>query len=358
MNLTWLRPGQVGGSEEHLTRLLTGFVDDPDFDLTLYVLESFALAHPELAGAFRMVVAPVAGTNRLRRVVAEQRWLVSHMNHDEIDVAFHAGGTMPLRPGPAPVLLVHDVQYLTYPQNFGTVKLTYLRAQVPRSVRRASVVVVPSAYVADRLAEVFDTDRSKMRVVPHGVGAVSDPAVPFEVERPVILYPAITYPHKNHVTLVRAMAEMQHEATLVLTGGEAECEELVMDEVGRLGLTGSVRRLGRVPVEELERWWATASVLACPSLYEGFGAPLLEAMVRAVPIVASDAAAIPEVVGDAAVLVGGTDPSEWAAGLDSVLEGARPELAGLGLKQAENFTPSVAVDRLRDALADAHRRAG
>lgn len=356
VNLTWLRPGEVGGSEEYLTRLLGGLIDEPSLEIHLYVLEPFVLAYPRLAEAFRTVEAPVSGVSRVRRVASEQRWLVSHMNRDRIDVAFHAGGTLPLRPGPSPVLLVHDVQYLTYPENFSRVKRSYLRAQVPRSVAAASVVVAPSGYVAGRLQERLGLDPSKARVVPHAIEAPPVPAEPFEVDLPVILYPAITYPHKNHITLVRALSVMRNSVLLVLTGGEAGSEAEVMAEVERFGLADSVKRLGRIPEAELERWWSTASVMACPSLYEGFGAPLVEAMTRSVPVVASRAAAIPEVVEDAGVLVDPVDVGAWAASLDAVLEQDQSERIERGRQRSRSFSVDAVAPSLVEALHSARSR--
>ena len=356
INLTWLRPGEVGGSEEYLTRLLAGLVNQNSIEPTLYVLEPFVLAYPQLATAFRTVEAPVSGANRFRRVASEQSWLATRMARDGVDVAFHAGGTMPVRPGFNPALLVHDVQYLTYPRNFSRVKLAYLKAQIPRGVSQANMVMAPTRYVIDRLSGAFGLDPNRAAVVPHPIDAPPTQAVPFDVDRPVILYPAITYPHKNHVTLVRALAVMRNEATLVLTGGSASSENAITAEVERFGLGDRVKRLGRVPVAELERWWATASVMACPSLYEGFGAPLVEAMVRKVPVAASRAAAIPEVVGDAAVLVDPLDVGAWAAALDRIIDGQGTELAERGQVRAKAFTTEAVTPQLVQALVACRNR--
>ena len=97
----------------------------------------------------------------------------------------------------------------------------------------------------------------------------------------MVLYPAITYPHKDHATLVEAFALVrQHhpEAVLVLTGGEGACEREVADQVDRLGLRASVRRTGRIPTADVAGLYSVASVVAVPSTYEGFGLPAAEAM--------------------------------------------------------------------------------
>lgn len=357
MNLLWLRPGVVGGSEQFLVRLLTGLArrGEPGIDLRLYVLPEFAVAHPELASSFSTAIAPIEDATPARRVLCEQRWLPRRLATDAVDVTFHAGGTMPLRPGPRPVLLVHDVQYLDHPEWFSRVKRAYLRAQVPRGVKAADLVAAPSQHAVDRLVEAFHLDPARTAVLPHGIDAPAWTAEPMSVERPVVLYPAITYPHKNHQLLLRAMEHMQTQAQLVLVGGEAGAEAEVAELIATHGLADRVTRTGRVDDVTLERWWATADVLAWPSVYEGFGAPLVEAMLRQVPVVASAHTSVPEVVGDGGRIVDSTDPAAWAAALDEALQpGHAADLVRAGVERASHFS----VDRGVDALLAAIDRAG
>ena len=347
VNLLWLRPGVVGGSEQFLTRVLEGVARrvDAGVELRLYVLPEFVDAHPTLAAAFPTAVAPIDDATPARRVLCEQRWLPSRLRGDGVDVSFHAGGTMPLRPGPRPVVLVHDAQYLDHPEWFSTVKRTYLRLQVPRSVKAAHLVAAPSQHAIDRLVEAFGVPRDATARLPHGIDVPPGGAEPFESDRPVILYPAITYPHKRHELLIRAAAQMSSPARMVLVGGEASAEADVQRLIDDLGVGDRVDRTGRVSDLDLERWWASASLLAWPSAYEGFGAPLVEAMCRGVPVVASNRTAVPEVVGTGGVIVDSDDPSAWAAELDAALVPDRSaELVIAGQARAANFSVDRAVD--------------
>src|SRR5690606_27214185 len=152
-------------------------------------------------------------------------------------------------------------------------------------------------------------------------------------------YPAITYPHKDHVTLVRAMARLGDEhrdVRLVLTGGEGPAEAEVRREIDALGLGSRVLRIGRVPTPDLVALLDAAEVVAVPSRYEGFGVPLVEAMSRGRPLVAADATAIPEVVGDAAELVPPGGVTEWARALADLLgdPARRAELGERGRRRA------------------------
>ncbi|MGH2685265.1 MAG: glycosyltransferase family 4 protein, partial [Actinomycetota bacterium] len=176
-------------------------------------------------------------------------------------------------------------------------------------------------------------------------------------DRPFFLYPANTYPHKNHAVLVEAMAQLvdhHPEALLVLTGGTASAEPALEAEVFRRNLTAHVRRPGRVPEADLEGLFAEATALVFPSRYEGFGAPIVEAMQRRCPVIGADTTAVPEVAGGAALLVDPDDPEGWAAAMATVLEdpGRRALLAEAGTARAHAFAP----DRAAAALEAAYGR--
>ncbi len=166
-------------------------------------------------------------------------------------------------------------------------------------------------------------------VVPHGVERHPDPTPRAELVRrhdledgPVVLYPAITYPHKNHATLVEAFAGVLAEhpgATLVLTGRPDAAEGQLLTRIGSLGLRDRVRRLGRVSDADVAGLYELATVVAVPSRYEGFGLPAAEAMAYDTPVVAADATSLPEVVGDAGVLVDPDDVEGWRRELGRLL---------------------------------------
>jgi glycosyltransferase involved in cell wall biosynthesis len=171
-----------------------------------------------------------------------------------------------------------------------------------------------------------------------------------------VLYPAITYAHKNHETLVAAFARLSAahpEARLVLTGGEGSYEPIVRAAIHAYGLAGTVERTGRIPEADLDVLYRRATAMAFPSRYEGFGLPVLEAMARGCPVVASDVGGLPAVAGDAGVLVDPLDAAAWAEALTDLLE--RPErrtvLSRRGVERARRFRwPDAAA-----ALASVYR---
>jgi alpha-1,3-rhamnosyl/mannosyltransferase len=258
------------------------------------------------------------------------------------------------------VLTIHDLQYLTYPQYFSRLKLTWLATAVPNSVRRAATVTVPSDFVRDSVVAAFDYPPELVAVVPHGLDPSVGAAATAEDELrrryglpgPVLLYPAITHPHKNHGVLLRAFAALEPGDTrLVLLGGEGSAEDDVRGEIAALGVGERVVRTGRVPDADRDGLYRMAAITAFPSRYEGFGAPLLEAMAAGCPVVAADATAVPEVVGDAGVLVDPDDDVAWHDALARLLgdEAERCRLAAAGRARAATFTAAASARALLSA---------
>jgi alpha-1,3-rhamnosyl/mannosyltransferase len=367
VDLLFLRPGEVGGSEEYTVRGLTALAERsvPDLEVTLFVLEAFPEAHPELVAAFPVQVLRSSGRPRPLRVAAESSWLAARTRR--LDAVHFAGGTMPaVRTAPG-VLTIHDLQPLELPENFSALKRSFIRLAVPRSARAARLVCTPSESARQSVIRLLDVPGERVRVVPHGIDPA--PAGPLDVadeqavrERhelgaaPYFLFPAITYAHKNHLLLVDALARMAHtEALLVLTGGEGPVEDELWERLDTVGVAHRVRRPGRVPRADLDALYRAATGLVFPSRYEGFGNPVAEAMAFGCPVLVADATSLPEVVGDAGMLLPTDDAAAWARAMDRLLDdGAeRARLAEAGRARAEHWTWA----RTAEALEGAYRMA-
>lgn len=371
VNLLWLVPGVVGGSEEYTVRSLLALADGADagLDVTVFALSQFAEAHPEVADAFPVVSADLDGHRKPERVLTESTWLPRELTRHEIDLVHHAGGVVPPGSGgprlPA-VLTIHDLQPLLVPENFSRLKRAWLATMLPRSVRRAKVVMTPSEPASTSVVEVLGVDRRRVVTVPHGIEPWSavDPLRVVEVterynlgER-TILYPAIPYVHKDHRTLVAAFARLAGErpdVTLVLAGGPGPAEADLASAIRASGFGSRVRRTGRIPWDDLRAVYQAATVVAVPSRFEGFGAPALEAMAAGRPLVVADATALPWVVGDAAVRVEPGDAAGWAAALGRVLDdqAEQDRLIAAGRRRASEFT----WQRTADAMVAGYRMA-
>ena len=372
VNLAWLVPGVVGGSEESVTDALRAVHAEGPDDLALHlaVLAPFAAAHPDLASAYGCSVLPLDGRNKALRVLAEQTWLARTTRRVDAAVVHHAGGVVPLVHPRRVVLTIQDLQPLDQPHNFAPAKRAYIRAMAGRSARAAQVVTVPSEFSRGRVVELLGVDPARVVVVPWFPRPAPSPSDPASGEpgellppavaggRPYFLYPAITYPHKNHLVLLEAFARVaasDPDVALVLTGGEAATEAEVRERIARPDLRGRVARTGRVPAATLEVLYRHATAVVVPSRYEGFGLPVLEAQLRGCPVVSSSAGSLPEVARPED-LVDPDDVTAWAEAMHCVLRLSAPERAervAAGRRLAAAFTPG----RTAAGLLGAYRQA-
>ena len=353
INLLWLLPEAAGGAEEYAIRLLRALDETAGgaLDITLLCNRRFPSAHPDLAGRSRIAVAPIDGGSRVARIVAESTWLAREAAKARLHLVHHLNNVAPWRTDRPSVLTIHDLRPLVLPGTLGRAHGAYLRARLGPSVRQASVVTTPSAFVRETVIELLEADPDRVQVV-------SAPLFVSDAERTRstgaqglhFLYPAITSPHKNHRMLLEAFAKViavRDDAVLVLTGAAGPAEDEVVSAIQELGLTNDVRRLGRVPAEELDALFRDAVALVYPSTYEGFGLPLAEAMAVGCPVIASDRTALPEVVGGAGILLQPDDVDGWAEAMLRLLddEGRRAELIAAGRERVRAFSPEEAARR-------------
>jgi glycosyltransferase involved in cell wall biosynthesis len=361
INLLWMVPGVVGGSETYMSRLMSGLAErSTAFDYTIFAVPQFADAHPELAKTFKMAYAPVTGQWKSFRVAGENSWLVRQCQKRKIALVHHAGGVIPVVHRARPILTIHDLQYMYYPEYFTTAKLNYLKLMVPRSAEAARLILVPSEFTRRTIIERLDIDPSIVIVVPHGISPrersapTQDIRENYELSDPYFLYPAITYPHKNHLVLIEAFAKVlgaHPDTVLVLTGAKGSMETRIASEIKSLAIEDRVRRLGYVPAADLDALYHEAVAMCFPSRFEGFGAPVLEAMSRSCPVIAADATALPEVVAEAGRLVSPDNVDGWAQEMNDLLEdfALRDQLVKAGLERAHEFTWTHAADILEDS---------
>lgn len=365
VNMLWCVPGGVGGSEEYLVRQLLGLVEvaGDRWRPTVAAANGLAAAHPELAGALRCVEPNFDSSSRLRRIVGESTWLRRLAAGAEL--VHHGGGTAPVASWAAAgrlhrqpyVLTVHDLQFRTYPEYFSARKRAYLGVVLPGSARGARVVAVPSDYVRRSVIAAYGVRDDRVMVVPHGIVAAErneiSPAADLRAryalgDGRVIVYPAMTHPHKNHRLLIDLMRDhwRDPDLRLVLIGGRGSAHADVTSCTDR-----RVMYLGRVAAADRNGLVAMADALVFPSAYEGFGAPLIEAMTLGTPVVCSDRTCMPEVVGDAGVVLP-LSIEAWRGALDEV-DRRRSALVAAGLDRSTRFTAAVSGR----ALADVYERA-
>ena len=359
VNLLWCRPGAVGGSEEYLVRQLTG-VSNEGFRTRVFAPKGFTTAHPTLAELHDVVEARHDSSSRARRILTESTWLRRRARG--VDVVQHGGGTLPPRSIEPTILTIHDLQYRKYPQYFSRARLTYLESVMPRSARRATLITVPTAYVRRTVVDAFGVDPERVIVVPHGVDdRLSAGCTPeadlrqrFDLgDGPIVVYPAVTHPHKNHGFLIDvADRHWSHLGVkLVLMGGAGGAETSVRHQLTDERVARTVVHVGRVSDADRNGLVRMAHALAFPSEYEGFGAPVIEAMQLGTPVVSSDQACLPEVVGDAGLVIA-LQEDLWA-GLPDLVRARRTELVQRGVERVRQFSTEASGA----ALAHAYRMA-
>jgi glycosyltransferase involved in cell wall biosynthesis len=231
------------------------------------------------------------------------------------------------------------------------------KATIGRAVRRADRIVCISEATRGDLLTVHPEAAERARVVPLAAGAAFGADGPrAERERPYVLTVGTLEPRKNLELLIDAWASLPESARgdheLLIVGPRGWQEEAILRRAG--GRSGDVRVLGLTPDPELAALYRGCTLFAYPSLYEGFGLPVIEAMACGAPVVTSNASSLPEVAGDAARLVDPHSLDELAAAIAELLgdEGARRELARLGPAQAASYSWERTARETRELLRE------
>lgn len=318
---------------------------------------------------------PVAPNVQYRSALLDERWLYRlwyrlrlplpvQLVTGRVDLFHSPDFVLPPVNGRIPTLVtVHDLSFLHYPDTFPPKLVAYLNKVVPWSIGRATHVLADSAATKRDLVAMWQVPAEKVTVLYCGVHErfrpITDAAALDAVrakyglaDAPYLLSVGTVQPRKNYRLLIRAFAPVaaRWPHNLIIGGGKGWLSDDLMQEVRALGLNGRVRFIGFVDDDDLPALYSAATLFLFPSLYEGFGLPLLEAMACGVPVVSSDASSLPEVVGETAVLLSPHDPQPWTAALLALLadEERRTALAAAGRQQAQRFSWETAAGQLLD----------
>jgi glycosyltransferase involved in cell wall biosynthesis len=277
-------------------------------------------------------------------VLARELWwyplqLSTRANADVLHCTTYYG---PLRPRVPTVVTVHDLAVLRHPETFPRWTRSYVPRLVPRMLRAARRVIAVSEFTASELERLLGVDREKIRVVPNAVDPAFAPDGP-RADGDYVLAVGTLEPRKNLARSIdaahRAGVELRVAGAQGWGGVEAHGD--------------NVTWLGEVDDAELARQYRGAQCVLYPSLYEGFGIPVLEAMACGAPVVTSAGGATDEVAGGAAVLVDPLDVGAIAAGIDEATSRGE-ELRARGLARAQGFSWDDSVRRTIAVYREAH----
>jgi glycosyltransferase involved in cell wall biosynthesis len=353
LNLVFLVPGETGGMEVVARELVPALVAAaPDVRFTAFVNREAAAGGGGPWGELVSVVTvPVRARNRVDWVRGEQLHLPRLAARAGCDVVHSLASTAPIRGRFARVVTIHDLIYRRYPEAHQGLRTLGMRVLVPLAARRSHRVVVDSRSTRDDVVRHLKVPSNRVDVVPLGLGSTAAVAALDEAElrrrhglgdRPVALSVSAKRPHKNVARLLEALSLLPAERRpmLMVPGYPTWHEAELREHATVLGVREDVRFPGWVDAGELEGMYAAADCFVFPSLYEGFGLPVLEAMARGVPVACSDRSSLPEVAAGAALMFDPESPRAIADAIETLLtdEVATARLRAAGKERAAHFT--------------------
>jgi len=355
LDLLYLVPGETGGRETYARELVPALLElAPELELVAFVNRD---AGPglaaELGDEVRAVVVPVSARSRPQWALGELALVSVAARRARVELLHSMANFAPAWGPFRRVVTIHDLQYRAVPELMSWPMRTGTHALVSLAARTADRIIAVSAAGGEEIVAGLGVERERIDVVPNGVRpATPTPSTDGVRERyglgrrPIALTVATNLPHKNLPVLVEALALVDSkERPLLVLAGHGTDDGTLRAQALAAGVAEDVRLLGGCSTQELDSLYALAGCLVLPTLHEGFGLPVLEAMARSVPVVCSDIPALREVAGSAALYFDPRAPAEIAARITEVIAdtGLAERMRELGRARAEGFSWSVAA---------------
>lgn len=350
------------GTGTYVRGLLSGLRSRPEIELMTTTFESGSAA--TLDSGQKGPLGRV--TSSLRHLAYYLQTLPRRARELACDLIYCPSSLVPLRGSSGLVMTVFDLTPLRYSSTQDWLSRQYVAGMMRAGVRRASGIVTISNAVGAELADHFpQLHREQMSVASPGpnpelLGA--SPVRPTLPDRPFALMVGTVEPRKNHITALRALADHRRrrpgsDLMLVAAGSAGWQYGPILGAIEELGLKDHVVRLGLVEPATLKWLYQEAQALLFPSLYEGFGLPVLEALYLECPVIASEIPSVVEITGPAATLLPPTDMGAWAATLDGIAQARRryDGAGAAGLERARGFTWEACAEVAIAAMRAAHQ---
>ena len=373
VNALYLIPGGVGGTEIYLRNLLSALaaIDRRNIYYVFTNRETGGDLSPA-AENFHTVGGIVPARVRPLRLLWEQTVLPLQGLGRGLDVVFSPGFTVPLASPARKLTVIHDLQHKRLPRNFGAVERQAWNFAVWSAIRASDRLVTPSEHVKADLAHVYAVPQDRVNVIPHGVeesffGLKENTAYGEELlaeakipDRRYLLAVSTLHPHKNWERLLEAYGKLAGEGLeehLVIAGSPGKSWDTIVDRVKTGGLRERVHLVGWTPRPVLAALFKYAEALVFPSMFEGFGIPVIEAMAAGLPVACSDIPVLRETAEDGAIFFDPLSVDQIVEAVTRVLSDAalRNQLVDRGYIRAAGLTWRAAAERTLAALLEVGR---
>ncbi len=351
---------QGGGIGRYVRELVTALARQPaEFEYRLFVSGADQL--PTLPGANFQWRPTRISPSWLARIWGRARLPIPVEVFTGRTELYHATDfVLPPTRARRTLLTVHDLSFVRVPEAASPSLKAYLDNVVPRSVRRADHILADSQATKDDLVALYTTPEDKITVLLSGVDARFQPTRDSGIRpkyglsaRPYIFSVGTVQPRKNYIRLIQALAvlrERGHDLALVIAGGKGWLEDPIYAAIHAAKLEDYVHLIGFADDTDLPALYSAALITAVPSLYEGFGIPVLESMACGTPVITSTVSSLPEVAGDAALMVDPTQLDAIINALERLIndQALRHDLATRGLARAQTLTWARSAQQLSD----------
>jgi glycosyltransferase involved in cell wall biosynthesis len=345
-NLLHLVPGETGGAEVYVRRLLPALRRaEPELELSLFL--GGQAAREDWGERATVVPLRFDPRNRVRRVLAEQTLLPAAVRRTAPELLHNVFNTAPAALSVPQVTTIHDVVFKRHPETHGLLAKG-VDILVPLAARRSERVITDSEASKSDIVRFLELPADHVDVAPLGPGIPEGIEGPppaeirdrFELgDSPLVLSVLAKKPHKNATRLIEAFA-LVPQGVLVMPGYSTNHERELRERIDDAGLGARIHLLGWVDDTLLDGLYRAADCFVFPSLAEGFGLPVLEAMIRGVPVACSNTTSLPEVAGDAALLFDPIDVEAIAISICRILEDRElaERMGRAGRERAARFT--------------------